>query len=89
MSATIYTDSIPLRNKSDDSKATGLAVSLWQNGSKVADLTQDSGKNWYYNFPANLKNGVYDLYVNNVPVKHNGIQQTVTVVRDDTLPESW
>ena len=89
MSAKIYTDSIPLRYKSDDSKASGLAVSLWQNGVKVADLTQNAGKNWYYDFPASLKNGTYDLYVNNTPVKHNGIQQTVTVVREDTLPESW
>ncbi len=88
MSAKIYTDSIPLRYKSDDSKASGLAVSLWQNGVKVADLTQNAGKNWYYDFPAAIVNGTYDLYINNTPVKHNGIQETVRVIRSGIVEKS-
>lgn len=62
------TDFLRLRASSDDSKLSGLAVSLWQGGVKVADLVQDTYKNWQYNFPAGITNGVYDLYINDIPV---------------------
>lgn len=75
------TDYLRLRSKSDDSKQSGLDVDLYQSGVKIADLTQDTGTTWQYNYPAAIVNGVYDLYVGGSPALNNGVQIQVKVVR--------
>ena len=86
MSDIIYTNSLTLRAMSDDSRASGYTVQLLPEGGtapgELITLTQDTGKNWQYNFPAAVTNGVYDVYVGGVAVKHNGIQEKIRVIRD-------
>jgi len=83
--ANFSTDFIRLRSITDDSKQTGLSVSLWQSGIKIANLTQNAGIAWQYDFPVAIINGTYDLYINDLPAKINGVQIEVAVVRDGNV----
>lgn len=93
--AHIYCDSIPLRNATTDEREIGLDVWLLPEGGtapgELIQLTPNAGLPWYYDFPAQVVNGLYDLYTgpagSQVPVKHNGEQVQVRVMRGGNVDE--
>jgi len=84
--ALIYTNSIPLRDSSDDSKITsGRYWLLPEGGSAPGDLielTQDATFNWYWNFPVEITNGNYTLYSGSPGSQIEVTGGNVRVIRD-------
>jgi len=82
---TIHTDSIRLRSIEDDSRLSGLTVHLLPEGGTAPGdliaLTQDEGIEWQYNFPVQIENGLYDLYIDMLPAQVNFEQIQVRVMR--------
>ena len=89
---TVHYDHIRLRAKSDDSKQTGLTVALLPDGASapggLISLTQDTGTNWQYNFPAGVTNGIYTLYINGTVAQNNGTDIQIQVMRTG-YPQAW
>jgi hypothetical protein len=83
----IYTDSIRLRGKSDDSKQTGLTVALLPEGGTapgdLISLTQNAGTNWQYDFSGAVTNGRYTLYINGSPAQNGGVDIELYVMRNE------
>jgi len=98
---SIKTNFIRLRRKSDDVKLSGLSASLLPEGGSapgdLISLVQNSGINWQYDFPGQVTNGTYILYVNGVPVLNDGEPQEVRIIRNgiisagdtDFAKDSW
>ena len=92
----IHTNSILIRNKSDDSRATGLHLWLLPDGGTAPDdlieLTENTNLPGEYLFPSAVTNGKYLLYSgespSQTPVQIGGQTVEVFVFRDGIIQES-
>ena len=87
--ANISTDFIRLRNASDQSPATGLAVALLPEGgaapSGLVSLTANGSLAWQYDFPVGVTNGKYTVYVGGLPLQVGGVSVEIMVIRDGVI----
>ncbi|MCA9400723.1 MAG: hypothetical protein KC713_03790 [Candidatus Omnitrophica bacterium] len=94
--ALIFTDSLPLRDVADDSRITsGRYWLLPEGGTAPGDLieiTQNAGKNWMWDFPVEVTNGIYSLYVGDpgsqVVVSHGGEDEVIRVIRQGIIGQA-
>jgi hypothetical protein len=85
----IFTDSLPLRDVSTDARITSGRYWLLPEGGtapgELIEITQNAGKNWQWDFPGEVTNGLYTLYVGDpgsqVVVSHGGEDEVIRVIR--------
>jgi len=81
----IKVDHIRLKNKADKSEASGLTQVELRDGATVYTLTANTSIDWQYDFPANLPNGTFDLWIGGLQSMHNGDPVQVRVQRGGNI----
>jgi len=87
---SLHADYIRLRNKTTDAKESGHTIQLLpEGGSAPGDLItcpSDGGISWQYNFPAEVTNGQYTVYLNGNSLMNDGEEVVIKVQRDVFKP---
>jgi len=94
--ALIFMDSLPLRDVTDDTRITSGRYWLLPEGGTapgdLIELNQNAGKNWFWDFPEGISNGLYTLYAGDpgsqVPVSHGGEEEAIRVIRQGIITQS-
>jgi len=93
MSVWNASDSIALRLRSDDSRATGLTVALLPDGGSapgdLIELTESATVSGEYDFPGGVTSGLYTLYVGGVVAQKDSENIQIVVNRSGKVaPEN-
>lgn len=90
--ATIHIDFIRLIDSETMEPEPDLTVQLLPDGGSapgdLISLTPDSLLAWQYNFPSQVTNGVYDLYIGGSAYAPGGTQVQIRVIRDGIIEDS-